>query len=263
MPSPVKARAVAAGIEVLQPASLRTPEIAAGLSSLSADALIVAAYGLILPPPVLAVTRHGAINIHASLLPRWRGAAPIQRALLAGDRETGVSIMQMDEGLDTGPVFLERRVPITAEDDFGTLHDKLAELGAQALLEVLQAIAKGRARAEPQAEAGATYARKIEKEETRIRWRDSAEEVERAVRAFRPSPGASARLSGEVVKIWRAQVVAGAGEPGTLLESSHELRVACGSQALLVEELQLAGGRRMLAEEFLRGRRFPAGARFE
>jgi methionyl-tRNA formyltransferase len=262
-PSAVKALALRHGIEVLQPAGLRDAQMHARLAAIGADAMIVAAYGLLLPPPALAVARHGAINIHASLLPRWRGAAPIQRALLAGDRETGVSIMQMDEGLDTGPVFAERRVPILADDDSGSLHDKLADLGAQALLDVLADIAAGRAQAKAQSEDGATYARKIDKQETLLRWDRPASELERAVRAFRPAPGASARLAGASVKLWRARVVPGKGAPGTLLEQRNALIAACGSDALAIEELQPAGARRMSAADFLRGRALSAGSRFE
>ena len=261
--SAVKRLATERSIQVQQPESLRPPEVAAALALLGADAMVVAAYGLILPPAVLGVARHGAINIHASLLPRWRGAAPIQRALLAGDRDTGVSIMQMDAGLDTGPVLLQRRVSIAADDDAGSLHDKLAVLGAEAVVEVLADLAAGRGRARPQAAEGATYASKIEKAETRLDWRQSAEALERAVRAFRPSPGASARLAGEELKIWRARVASGVGAPGTVLDAKAPLRVACGAGALVIDDLQPAGGRKMSAAEFLRGRRLAEGARFE
>jgi len=222
--------------------------------------MIVAAYGLILPPAVLGVARHGAINIHASLLPRWRGAAPIQRALLEGDAETGVSIMQMDAGLDTGPVLAERSLTIGPDDDAGTLHDKLASLGAELLLAALADIAAGRARPRPQMEAGATYAHKIRKADTQLRWEKSAVELERAVRAFRPAPGATARLGDEPLKIWRARAVAGTGEPGSVL---GPLTVACGSDALAIDELQPAGGRRMSAADFLRGRHLPPAARLK
>jgi methionyl-tRNA formyltransferase len=225
--------------------------------------MIVAAYGLLLPPPVLEVARHGAINIHASLLPRWRGAAPIQRALLAGDAQTGVSIMQMDAGLDTGPVFSQRRIPILADDDAGTLHDKLADLGAQTLLEVLGELSAGRARSVPQPPEGATYARKIEKQETALRWDRPATELELAIRAFRPAPGASAILEGNLVKLLRARVVPGKAAPGALLEQRNALVVACGTDALAIEELQPAGARRMSTADFLRGRPLPPGARFE
>lgn len=261
--SPVKLLALERGIAVFQPENLRADDVVARLRAPQADALIVAAYGLLLPPAMLEITRYGAINIHASLLPRWRGAAPIQRALLAGDAETGVSIMQMDAGLDTGPVFAQRRVAIAPDDDAGTLHDKLAAAGADALLEVLADIEGGRARAQPQPASGATYARKIEKSETRIRWERAAEEIERTVRAFRPSPVANTLIGGEPVKVWRARVVAGEGQPGSILESDDVLHVACGVGAIRVEELQPAGGRRMPAADFLRGRRLPKGARLD
>jgi methionyl-tRNA formyltransferase len=260
-PSAVKALAQTSGLEIFQPETLRPPEVAARLRAARADAIVVAAYGLLLPPAVLEAATHGAINIHASLLPRWRGAAPIQRALLAGDRETGVSIMRMDAGLDTGPVFAQRALAIGADDDAGTLHDKLAELGAQALLEVLANIASGRARAQPA--DGVTYAPKIEKSETWLRWAHPAAELERAVRAFRPSPGALARLGGDPAKIWRARVVDGAGAAGTVLDAGEALHIACGSGALAIDELQPASGRRMSVGEFLRGRRIAPGTRLE
>jgi methionyl-tRNA formyltransferase len=227
------------------------------------DALVVAAYGLLLPPSLLDAGRHGALNVHGSLLPRWRGAAPIQRALLAGDRETGISIMQMDQGLDTGPVLLQERIPITAADDAGTLHDKLALLGAQAMVSVLADIAAGRARPMPQPEDGATYAPKITKAETRLNWTRPARELERAVRAFRPTPGAFTLLDGEPVKIWRAQVLDATGEPGTLRFAQGKLVAACGDRALAISELQRAGARALSASEFVRGRALLAGARFD
>ena len=250
-------------IAVYQPATLRAPEAQERLREVGADAMVVAAYGLILPPPALTAARHGAINIHASLLPRWRGAAPIQRALLAGDAHTGVSIMQMDAGLDTGPVLAERRTAIAADDDAGTLHDKLAALGAELLLGVLAELQAGRARTQPQPSAGVTYAHKIDKAETQIQWTRPAAEIERAVRAFRPTPGAVARLAEEPIKVWRARVVAGRGEPGCVLSLGESVTVACGSEALAVEELQPASGRRMSAADFARGRRLAPGARFQ
>jgi len=185
-PSPVKKLALDRALEIYQPESLRLPEAQARLSAVGADVMVVAAYGLLLPIPVLQAARYGAINIHASLLPRWRGAAPIQRALLAGDAETGVSIMQMDEGLDTGPVFAEHAIPIGAQDDFGSLHDKLAEAGAKLLLEVLATVERGTEHTAAQTQEGATYAAKIDKSETWLRWHENAEVLERAVRAFRP-----------------------------------------------------------------------------
>ena len=219
-----------------------------------ADALVVAAYGLLLPPPVLEAARLGAFNIHASLLPRWRGAAPIQRAILAGDHETGISIMQMDAGLDTGPLIAQHRLPISPADDSGTLHDKLATLGAEAMITALADLEAGRAHAVPQPATGVTYAAKIDKRETRLAWARPAAELERAVRAFRPVPGASAELGGEVIKVWRASMVEAHATPGTVLHREGRLVVACGENALEIQELQRAGGRRMNAAEFLRGR---------
>jgi methionyl-tRNA formyltransferase len=261
--SPVKLLAQQRRIEVYQPLTLRDPATHERLSTVKADVLLVVAYGLILPPPALAVARYGAVNIHASLLPRWRGAAPIQRALLAGDAETGVSIMQMDAGLDTGPVLAERRIPIEAGDDAGTLHDKLAELGAALVLAALDDIAAGRALAKPQGTDGVTYAQKIDKAETHLRWDRPAVELERAVRAFRPVPGAVARLGEDALKIWRARVVPGRGEPGVVLPQGDALTVACGNDALAIDELQPAGGRRMSASDFIRGRRLPPGTRLQ
>ena len=224
---------------------------------------MVAAYGLLLPPALLEVGRHGAFNIHASLLPRWRGAAPIQRAILAGDADTGISIMQMDTGLDTGAIVLQRRVAIDADDDAGTLHDKLAVLGGAAIVDALALIERGHAVATPQSAGGVTYAPKIRKEETRLLWPRSAFELERAVRAFRPSPGAFTLLAGEALKIWRARVIAGQGAPGAVLDAGSELVVACGSDALAISELQRPGSRRLKAREFLRGHRLAPGRRFD
>jgi methionyl-tRNA formyltransferase len=261
-PSPVKKLALSRNLPVEQPQTLRSPGAEARLKAVGADAMVVAAYGLILPPPILRCAKHGAINIHGSLLPRWRGAAPIQRAILAGDAETGVSIMQMDEGLDTGPVLSRRSIPIGLNDDFGSVHDKVAELGASLLLEVLASVQDGSVRSTPQPDAGATYAAKIDKSETWLDWKKSATELERAVRAFRPAPGALARFQGQPMKIWRVRVERGAGAPGAIIDAK-KLQVACGSSALAIEELQPAGGRRMAAKDFLRGHRVESGMRFE
>ncbi len=259
--SAVKSLAAERGLEVLQPAKLDTGTVER-LRAARADAMVVAAYGLILPAPALEAARLGAINIHASLLPRWRGAAPIQRALLAGDAETGVSIMHMDQGLDTGPVYAQRRLSIGPDDDAGTLHDRLADIGAEALLAVLDDLAAGRARAVPQPAEGATYARKIDKAETWLDWTRPAEELERAVRAFRPAPGAATRLADEPLKVWRATRIERAGAPGSVIERQGALHVACGRGALSIEEVQPAGKRRMPVAEFLRGHSLEAGARF-
>jgi methionyl-tRNA formyltransferase len=261
--SPVKMLALERHIDIYQPVTLREPDSHARVRAAGADAMIVAAYGIILPQAVLDAARLGAINVHASLLPRWRGAAPIQRALLAGDTQTGVSIMKMDAGLDTGAVFAEQPLAIAPHDDAGTLHDKLAELGASLLLGVLADLAAGRANAKAQSSDGVTYAHKIEKADTRLHWGRPAAELERSVRAFRPAPGAVARLAEEPLKIWRARVVAGRGEPGTVLMQGDALIVACGTDALAIDELQPAGGRRMSAGDFIRGRRLPGGTRLQ
>jgi methionyl-tRNA formyltransferase len=218
----------------------------------------VAAYGLLLPRALLEAGRYGALNIHASLLPRWRGAAPIQRALMAGDAQTGISIMQMDPGLDTGPVLAQAATPIEADDDAGTLHDRLAELGAGLIVEVLDALDRGRAQPTAQPQTGITYARKIDKRETELDWTRPAVELERAVRAFRPAPGAATRLEGEPLKIWRARIVDQRLSPGAL---TADLVVGCGSGALQILELQRAGGKRLSAVDFLRGHPLRTGAR--
>lgn len=257
--SPVKRLALAQRLEIFQPESFKSPQSLERVRSAAPEALVVAAYGLILPQALLDIPRHGAINIHASLLPRWRGAAPIQRALLAGDAQTGISIMRMDAGLDTGPVLAQRAVPIGDDDDAATLHDKLAALGSEMILAALEDVAAGRARAVAQPHAGATYARKIDKRESVIDWKAGAIEVERAVRAFHP---AATMLAGEPIKIWRARAVPGEGAPGTVIRAGDELIVACGSGALLIHELQRAGGRRLTARDFLRGWPLPVGTRF-
>ena len=260
--SPVKRFALGRNLEVFQPHSLKTdgsPRIRAARP----DALVVAAYGLILPQAVLDVAAHGALNIHASLLPRWRGAAPIQRAILAGDAQTGVSIMQMDAGLDTGAVLAQSGVPIAPDDDAGTLHDKLAALGAEMIVATLADVQAGRVLPVPQPQQGVTYASKLGKQETLLDWSRPAVELERAVRAFRPSPGAATLLDGAPLKVWRVAVTCGRGTPGELLSSSDAgLVVAAGKGALAITELQRSGGRRLAAGEFLRGHRLAPGVRF-
>ena len=249
----VKQRAQAHGLEVLQPETLKSPEAQSKIREVGADAMVVAAYGLLLPKAVLESCRLGALNIHASLLPRWRGAAPIQRALMAGDAQTGVCIMQMDEGLDTGPVRLRREIAIDPQDDAGTLHDRLAALGAAMIVEAL-ATPDGPSTA--QSSDGVTYARKIGREDARLDWSRSAGELERVVRAMRPSPGAVADLDGEPVKIWSAQECSGTGEPGKILAAqAGGITVACGRGALRLLEIQRPGGKRLAAGEFLRGAR--------
>lgn len=249
------------GIEVFQPENFKSKETVERVRSVRPDALVVAAYGLILPQALLDAGRHGAINIHASLLPRWRGAAPIQRALLAGDAETGISIMQMEAGLDSGPVLMQAKTPIGGDDDAGSLHDRLAGIGADLIVEALVELESSRLLAIPQPKLGITYAGKIDKRETRLDWTRPAAELERAVRAFRPVPGASARLGGLEIKIWRARLApGGALKPGELTDG---LVAGCGQGALEILELQRAGGRRLSAPEFLRGHPLPGDARFE
>ena len=263
-PSPVKKLAAARGIRVTQPMSLRNAQAQAELKQFRADVIVVAAYGLILPQPVLELPRHGAINIHASLLPRWRGATPIQRALLAGDRDTGVSIMQMDAGLDTGPVLMQEKLSILEDDTMGTLHDRLAELGAKLMAQALDELEAGVVKAIPQSAEGVTYAAKLDRREARVDWREGAVTVNRQVRALNPSPGADARVRGMELKIWRCATAAGQGYPGEILNVGQRgLCVACGEGALLITELQRSGGKRMAVAEFLRGFPLSAGERFE
>jgi methionyl-tRNA formyltransferase len=259
-PSAVKELAQELGLSVAQPLTLKDPRIARDLAALDADVMVVAAYGLILPREILAVPRHGCINIHASLLPRWRGAAPIQRALLAGDAETGISIMQMDEGLDTGPVLLQEAIPIRQEDTALTLHDRLAGLGGRLIVRALAEWPPAR----PQPASGATYAAKIDKREARIDWSEAAALNDRKVRAFNPVPGATTEYQGSPLKIWRAEVCANdRAEPGTIVSANRDgVVVACGEGALRVTELQRAGGRRMSAAAFLAGCAVRSGERF-
>ena len=261
-PSAVKTLALRHELDVYQPASLKDEAALERVAAAQAQALVVAAYGLMLPPRALDIATHGALNIHASLLPRWRGAAPIQRALLAGDRETGISIMQMDAGLDTGAILLQQPLAIAADDDAQSLHDRLAALGAKAIVAALAEVAAGQARPIAQPEAGMTYARKIGKAEAELDWSRSCEELERTVRALRPAPGARSRLRGESIKIWRAGCVARRGTPGSVLQSgSSGVLIACGEGALQVTELQRAGGTRLPAAEFLRGFPIQSGER--
>jgi len=263
--SPVKLLALEAALPLSQPATLRSPEGRAALASWTPDLLVVVAYGLILPREVLALPRLGCLNIHGSLLPRWRGAAPIQRALLAGDTETGVTIMQLDEGLDTGPTLLERRHPIGPRDTAGTVHDALAELGAAALLEAIQGLVSGVLVPKAQPVEGVSYAAKIDKAEARIDWSASARQVDRQVRAFNPWPVAETKLENESVRVLRACVadaVAADALPGCVLGLADDgLRVACGEGVLALQELQRAGKRPVSARDFANAVRI-AGLRF-
>lgn len=259
--SAVAELAVSRGLAVAKFPTLRDEGAQHVLRELRPDVMVVAAYGLILPQAVLDIPSRGCLNIHASLLPRWRGAAPIQRAILAGDAETGVCIMRMEAGLDTGPVLLERRVPIGPRDTTGSLTQALAQLGAAALVEALDHLDTLAER--PQA-GEATYAAKVLKAEARIDWSSDARAIERQVRALDPVPGCEARLLGETVKIWEAFPERGSNEVGTVVSASPEgIVIGCGSGCLRVTRLQRPGGRRMSAGEFLRARAVPAGTRLE
>ena len=250
--SPVKQLALAHGIPVFQPERLKDPVTHAPLIGAAPDVLVVAAYGLILPQTVLAVPRLGCLNIHASLLPRWRGAAPIQRAIEAGDGETGITIMRMEAGLDTGPMLLKASLPIADTDTAATLHDKLADLGGQLIVAALARLPQLVPTSQP--EAGVTYARKIEKSEAALDWRRPAAELERQLRAFDPFPGAIATLGGTAIKVWAARLAVVTGSPGSVLASdSGGIVVACGEGALRLTELQKPGGKRLSAAQFLQG----------
>jgi methionyl-tRNA formyltransferase len=264
--SPVKQLALERSIAVHQPASLKDPTAVQIVDRLQIDVLVVVAYGLILPATMLSLPRLGCLNVHASLLPRWRGAAPIQRAIMAGDAETGVCIMQMDAGLDTGAVYDRRRTPIGSDDTFGSLHDRLAALGAEVLCTVLPELMDGRARANPQPEEGVTYAAKILKPDTQVDWNGPAVHTERLLRALDPSPGATTTFQGQPMKLWRGWVLPASGSmvpPGTVLVGSPEgIDIQCGEGVLRVTELQRAGGRRMRTVDFLRGSKLSPGDRF-
>lgn len=257
--TPVAAAAKDLGLALLTPGSLKDPDATAALEALSLDAAIVVAYGLILPRAILEAPRLGCINLHASLLPRWRGAAPIQRAILAGDAESGASIMQMDEGLDSGPVLAQRAVPITAETTGQSLHDALAESGAALLVETLAALAAGKSNAKPQPSTGITYAHKLSREESRLDWQQPAVQLERQIRAFTPWPGSQFGFQGAQIKVKAAILAEGSGEPGTVLDES--LTVACGKRALRLLSLQRPGKAPQPAEAFLRGFAIPKGSR--
>lgn len=253
-PSPVHRAAEALGIEVRHPQTLRDIEAQADFLALEPDAAVVAAYGLMLPQPILDGPRHGCLNVHASLLPRWRGAAPIQRAILAGDLVTGVTIMQMARGLDTGPMLATARVPIEDKTS-GELFEELAEIGARLMVDTLAQL--DQLKAEPQSELGANYAAKIDKGEARIDFAKPAELIEREVRAFAPFPGSWFELAGERIKLLKARVIGVNGAPGTVLD--EELTIACGDAAIRPLTVQRAGKPAMSAEEFLRGKPVPMG----
>jgi methionyl-tRNA formyltransferase len=248
-PSPVQARAEALGLPVRTPRSLRDPGAQAAFAALKPEAAVVVAYGLILPQAVLDAPAKGCLNIHASLLPRWRGAAPIHRAVMAGDAETGVSIMRMEAGLDTGPVLLREATPIGPGDTTGTLHDRLAEIGARLVVEALARLDSLTPEAQP--EAGASYAAKIDKAETQVDWTRPAAEIDRLIRGLSPFPGAWTRVRGERVKLLASREAQGQGAPGTVLDEA--LTIACGIGTLRLTRLQRAGRGAQGTDEFLRG----------
>jgi len=257
-PGPVQVQAEAAGIVVRCPRTLKDAEAQAAFAALDADAAVVVAYGLILPTPVLEAPRHGCLNVHASLLPRWRGAAPIQRAILAGDSETGVTIMRLDEGLDTGPMLLSRSLSI-GDYDAGALHDRLAALGGEAIVTALAAIADGSAVETVQTEDGVTYAAKLTPEDEPLDWSKPADALSRQIRALAPRPGAHFRLDGERWKALAAEPAEGSGAPGEVLDD--RLTVACGEGALRLLRVQRPGKKAMAAGDALRGRPIAAGTR--
>ena len=265
--SPVKELALRHALPVLQPPTLRTPDARAAALAIPIDVLVVAAYGLILPAEVLAWPRHGGINVHASKLPRWRGAAPIQRAILAGDTATGVTIMQMDEGLDTGPMLDAVDVPIGPRETAGTLTTRLAAAGAEAIVRVLARIARGDLpQPTPQPAAGATYAAKVGRDDASLDWRLAATALDRAVRAFDPVPGAFTGFAGAPLKVWAAEPVGAASPvpPGTVIAvGAGGIDVRCGDGALRLLTVQPAGGKRMAAAAFAAGRALSPGARFD
>jgi methionyl-tRNA formyltransferase len=264
--SEVKTLAVECGLAVAQPSTLRDPAAEALVRAAGAELMVVAAYGLLLPLPILSMFRRGCLNIHASLLPRWRGAAPIHRALLAGDAETGVCIMLMEEGLDTGPVYRRASLPIRPEDTTGTLHDRLAAMGADLLLECLADLERGGIEPEPQSSEGVSYARKIRREDAVVDWTVTADVVHRQIRAFDPSPGAGTTWRGEPVKIWAAHPATGSIDrvPGEVIAAEPDgILVACAAgTALELTELQRPGGRRQPVRTFLQGCPIAPGERF-
>ena len=271
-PSPVKTLALEHGITVAQPRSLRLDgkfaadagQARSALQAAAPDVLLVAAYGLILPIWALELPRLGCINIHASLLPRWRGAAPIHRAIEAGDKQTGITIMQMDAGLDTGDTMLVEALAIAATDSTASLHDRLAALGGRLIVEALELAACGGLHRTPQPTLGVSYAHKVDKAEAAIDWRAPAEVIERRLRAFDPFPGASATLGQTMLKCWRGRVVSGSGKPGSVLAVGAEgITVACGQGALQLTELQRPGGKRLAAQALLQGLPVAVGAAFE
>jgi methionyl-tRNA formyltransferase len=258
-PGPVHKFAQTAGLEVRTPLSLKSPEEQATFAALDLDAAIVVAYGLLLPKAILDAPRLGCFNLHGSLLPRWRGAAPIQRAVMADDVETGVMVMHMDEGLDTGPVLMAERVTIGRKTS-GELADQLSRLGADLMVRALGALERGQVSEQPQTQDGVTYARKILKDEARMDWTKSAAEIDCLVRGLAPTPGAFTEVKGERLKILLAEPIPGSGNPGAVI--GDDLTIACGSGALRLLKVQRAGGKAMVAEDLLKGFALPPGTQF-
>jgi methionyl-tRNA formyltransferase len=262
--SPVKELALEHDIEVFQPETLKDSRAQSRIEDTKADVIIVAAYGLIIPTNVLNMPRLGCFNIHASLLPRWRGAAPIQRSLLAGDEETGVTIMEVVPALDAGAMISKGVVPITELDTAQTLHDALAKTGADLMVKAMENLSKnGTLASTPQDDSLVTYAEKLQKSEAMIDWNKSADAISKQVRAFNPFPVATAMLNGEVCRIWMATKKSGKGLAGQVVATNETIDVACGEGVLSIHELQLPGGKRLKAREFLTGRQLPAGTQFE
>lgn len=260
--SPVKQLALAHGLRVFQPESLKPAEVQAELAAVQADVMIVAAYGLIIPTAVLNLPAKGCYNIHGSLLPRWRGAAPIHRAILAGDAETGVTIMEVVPKLDAGNMISKWAAPITEADTTQSLHDAISREGARLMVAAMHTLqTTGQLPSEVQDESLVTYAHKLEKSESAIDWSHSATRLSRQVRAFNPFPVATAKFKDQVCKLWFAHAVSGQGEPGTVLET-QPLRVACGEGALEIQELQMPGGKRQTAQQFVQGQHVQVGDRF-
>ena len=265
VPSPVKQFALSNKLFVMQPPTLKNPEVQQQLAEFNTDVMVVAAYGLILPLSVLQIPKYGCLNIHASLLPRWRGAAPIQRAILAGDEETGITIMQMDEGLDTGKMLVKKSCQINTLDTAQTLHDKLAKLGAQAITEVLSEIKLASLTGEVQAEAQATYAAKLNKLEAELDWTQNATQIRRAIRAFNPVPGAYSYINSTKIKIWQASDTEDLkGEPGTITGMKKDgIQVACGKGTVNLQYLQRPNGKSLASFEFAKGFKLNIGDRFK
>lgn len=265
LPSPVKQRAADhRGIPIFQPRRMKDPEAIADLTALQPDLAVVAAFGQILPPEILALPRHGCINVHASLLPRWRGAAPIHRALLAGDADSGVTIMQMDAGLDTGPILAMERLPLSPAMTGGRLHDELAQLGARLLVQTVAALQADAIRARPQPGEGVAYAAKLTREDERIDFSQKAGRVQRLILALNPAPGAMSALEGKPLKILHCRLATGSGTPGEILAIHDDgPEVACGEGSVILSELQTPGKRRLTATEWMRGHPLRSGQRLE